>query len=173
MRLIMTLTLAALLLLSGAASADPAPFGLEIGKATISDARAKYQLKESGVNEYTKGPMFEVSPTQVDFNGLFSLTLVFDPQHTLVALFAGLNKSRFKSLHATLSAKYLVLEEKIPFVGDAFAEYRDGQTVIMLDAPHLSFEMNMVYMTRDLMRSIQKQDADKAQAKQRSEADQL
>lgn len=162
-----------LLSLSAAAYADPAPFGLELGKTTVAEAKAKYRVTETGTNKYSNGPMFDVTTDQIEFDGLQGLTLIFDTKDTLVGVLATLPKSKFKPLHQTLSGKYRVVSQNIPFVGNSSAKYVDGSTEITLDAPHMSFEMSMNYIRKELSDAFAAQSAAEAQAKKRAEDSQL
>ncbi len=66
--------------------ADPAPLGLEIGKATVQDAKARYKLRHAGINKYTLGDMYDVDPKQVDMKYLQSCRLIFDKDGKLMAV---------------------------------------------------------------------------------------
>lgn len=52
-----------LLMVTATVYADPAPFGLEIGKATVSDAEKMYGIEQTGVNKFSNGPMYNVELT--------------------------------------------------------------------------------------------------------------
>lgn len=167
------LALVLMMIFSSFAVADPSPFGLELGKTTIDQATSLYEMEPTGTNKYTNGPMFRVPTGQVDFDGLQQLTLIFDDADVLMGVLAVLPKHRFDDLHQTLSGKYRVVATQIPFVGDAAAKYADGATEITLDAPHLSFQMSMNYIRKELSDTFAKQSADEEAAKKRSETSQL
>jgi len=158
---------------ASASLADPSPFGLELGKTTVSEAQAQYEMTASGINKYSGGPMFDVPTNQIEFDGLLGLTVIFDANDRLVGVLATLPKGRFRSLHQTLSGKYRLISETIPFVGDSTAKYIDGETEIMLDAPHLSFELTMNYIRKELAESFAEQSSAEAQEKRRAEDSQL
>lgn len=153
--------------------ADPAPFGLELGKATVTEAKAHFDLDEKGTNRYSGGPMFSVPVSEVDFDGLQDLTLIFNSQNTLVGVLATLPKQQFSSMHGMLSGKYRVVSTNIPFVGNSSAKYVDGGTEITLDAPHMSFEMSMNYLRKELQQTFEKQSAEEARQKASRRAGQL
>jgi len=160
-------------LFSVSASANPTVFGLEIGKTTVSQLEAQYNASRSGTNKYTQGPMFEISPSQIDFEGLQNLTVIFSSDGLLVGVLTTFPKSKFDYLHNVLNQKYRKVSEKIPFVGDKSASYRDNQTNISLKAPHLSFKMSMNYIHEDLDTAFNRQTQAEEQAQKQRESSQL
>lgn len=167
------IVLAFMVAVPGLALADPAPFGLELGKTTVAEAKAKYRIEETGTNKYSNGPMFDVPTSQIEFDGLQGLTVIFDTKEVLVGVLATLPKGKFKELHQTLSGKYRVVSQNIPFVGDSSAKYVDGTTEITLNSPHMSFQMSMNYIRKELADAFARQSAAEAQEKKRAEASQL
>lgn len=155
------------------AIADPAPFGLELGKTTVAEAKAKFDLNGKGTNRYSDGPMFDVPVSEVNFEGLQDLTLIFDTRDTLVGVLATLPKHQFGTMHGMLSDKYRVVSSNIPFVGDSSAKYVDGGTEITLDAPHMSFDMSMNYLRKELRDAFKRKSAEEAKAKAQQRAGQL
>ncbi|NPA40771.1 MAG: hypothetical protein GXO18_00650 [Aquificae bacterium] len=145
------LKLLALILTAGIVFADPAPLGLELGKATVKDAKKLYRLKEKGINKYSLGPMFTVPISQTNIEGLKEATLIFDERGKLVAVILEFPKSKWNDVYKALRKKYRLIKSKIPFVGDRYAEFKDGKTLIMLDAPHLSFDMSLVYARKEFL----------------------
>lgn len=153
--------------------ADPAPFGLELGKATISDAKKLYSLDETGTNKFTGGAMFNVSTNQINFDGLQELTLIFDQQEKLSGVLTTLPKEKFDSLYSSLNKKYQLVKKERPFVGNQYAEYSNGGSKVFLDAPHLSFQMSMNYLRKDLISKYEAATQAEASAKKKSEESQL
>lgn len=127
----------------GLLMADPSPFGLEMGKATMSDLEEKFPIANSYDNEY--GKVAKVDSKNIEMTQLSDAMFVFsDEKMVLVALtFSGKNK--FDELHSSLKDKYKVKRSKIPFVGDKEVVFVDGNTEIYLLAPHLSFDTTLEY----------------------------
>ena len=74
---------------------------------------------------------------------------------------------------ATLKSKYkLVSGGPMPSLGNGYARFAAGKSVIEQDAPHLSFEFTITYMEKsfyeELMKNNQKQKNDTASRKQSS-----
>ncbi|OZA74278.1 MAG: hypothetical protein B7X74_02830, partial [Thiotrichales bacterium 39-47-5] len=59
------------------------------------------------------------------------------------------------------------------FVGNKSATYLDGNTEISLDAPHLSFEMSMNYISLDLLKAAKAQSSQEENNKKKRENSQL
>ena len=72
-----------------------------------------------------------------------------------------------------MSGKYKTVSKQLPFVGNKKMVWADGNTEIVLDAPHLSFDMTMQYATKDLLRKFNQTSSDNSKAKAKSEASQL
>ncbi|AVP96509.1 hypothetical protein C7S18_04540 [Ahniella affigens] len=171
--MIKLLLLTTMLMTAGAAFADPAPFGLELGKATLTDAKAKYRLKELGINKYSNGPMHQVQPGQISFEGLRNVTLIFDSNQILSGVLTTFPKGRFNDLNDGLAQKYRLVSKSTPFVGDSEAKYVNGQTEISISAPHMSFELNMIYLRQELLSAFDAQSSAEQQAKKNREDAQL
>lgn len=164
---------AALTLAATLSWAAPAPFGLEIGKATVADLKNAYPVKKTGTNSYSGGEMYQIDVSRIDFEGLQSVLAIFGQDGTLQAVSATLHKNRFDAVNQGLAGKYKSVSKKLPFVGDKRVVYVDGQTEIELNAPHLSFEMEMTYATKALLKSFHQQRNDSQKNKARNEAAQL
>lgn len=153
--------------------ADPAPFGLEIGKARVKDMKDKYSAQEAGINQYSAGEMYDLDVAKLGFEGLQTCRAIFDKEGKLAAVLATLPKRRFDEIFQTLKGKYRLHGAEIPFVGDKSARFQDGSTRIMLDAPHLSFTMTMNYVRDDLWRAFQEQSRKSKENKKQKEAAKL
>lgn len=152
---------------------EPAPFGLELGKATIKEVRAKYSTKNAGINKYSKGEMYELDVSQINFDGLQSATAIFSQEGKLVAVLTTLPNEKFDYVLNGLASKYKLVSKQIPFVGNKSAKFVDGNTEISLTAPHMSFEMEMNYINKDLWKAYKSQSDADAQQKQSREKSQL
>lgn len=167
------LVIAALLVTPAFSWANPAPFGLEIGKATIKDVEAKYGAERTGINKYSNGEMYDLDVSGINFDGLQKATVIFSQDGKLLAVLTTLPKNKFDYLLSSLSGKYKVVSKKLPYVGNKSAKFIDGNTEITLDAPHLSFDMEMNYIDKDLWGSYKSQSSSEQKKKQQSEASQL
>lgn len=101
------------------------------------------------------------------------VTTIFDESGVLVAVLTTLPKSKFDYLHKTLGSKYKRVSQNIPYVGNKSATYRDGETEITLEAPHMSFAMTMNYIRDDFMLTFNQQSEAEKRQKQQNEASQL
>lgn len=162
---------------------NAAPLGLELGVATLAQVQkevgTKTKLIESGTNKFINGKMLSGSGSGLNIDGLSKITFIFDQNDVLSGVLMTLPKREgmndlqnggFKKLTKTLSAKYKQVEKRDPFVGDAYARYTQGNSVVELDAPHMSFDMNLHYVTNDLLAKFNKQSAEERSAKDRSQA---
>jgi hypothetical protein len=83
----------------------------------------------------------------LEVEGLSEITLIFDKSDKLAAVLMTLPKQEgmgdmqngvFRKTLNTLSGKYKLVEKRVPFVGNSYAKFRQGDNIIELDAPHLS-----------------------------------
>lgn len=155
---------------SGAA---PAPFGLEIGKSTIQEARERYRLERSGTNKYTLGPMYRMDPAQVEFDGLQRILLIYWPDGRLASMILEMEKHRFDEVVDMLAEKYRLVSRNRPLVGNASAELRDGDTMILVDAPHLSFTMTVIYSAEAMFKKFNEVQREEKARKKKKESGQL
>lgn len=160
----------ALALLSSSAFADPTIFGMALGEMTEKDLKATYKVKHTGKNKYSNGNMYSVPVSNINFEGLKKVTTIFSTDGKLVAVLTTLPKSKFNYLNEALGGKYKLVNQKIPFVGNKKSIYRDGDTEVTLEAPHMSFNMSMNYISDDLMQAFNRQSQAEARKKQQSEA---
>lgn len=160
-------------LFSSIAFADPTVFNMELGKTTESQLKSMYKVKHAGTNKYSNGRMYTVPTSAIKFEGLKEVTTIFDEKGVLIAVLTTFPKFKFDDLNQMLGSKYKQVSQKIPFVGDKSATYRDGDTEITLDAPHLSFEMTLHYIRDDLVRAFNQQSEEEQRQKQQNEASQL
>lgn len=171
MKVILSLLL--VLLFETVLFANPAPFGLEIGKISIEETKAKYSIEYVGINEWNNGEMYTIDPKDLEFEGLESVTLIFGEDQRLQALLATLPNSKFNALFASLKKKYKLISSNIPFVGDTSAKFTNENTEIILNAPHMSFEMDMNYMDKGFIQKYKNKSAKKKQIKTFQEESQL
>jgi len=153
--------------------ANPAPFGLAVGEMTLKEFKEKYQSQCEGINKWSLGQMFSLSPKSINFEGLKSVDVIFDHNEILVAVLTRLNKQKFDSVFNMLESKYKLIDKTIPFVGTKSACFSEGDVQIDLDAEHLSAEMNMNYITKKFMHSYKNQSAEVAKRARLVEASQL
>ncbi|TDF82392.1 hypothetical protein [Pseudomonas sp. H9] len=151
----MRFTLAlALTLTATAVQAEPSVFGLTIGKTTEAQFLKQYSASQVGTNAFNQGHMYEVAPGSIDFEGLQKVLVVFDAQGSLAGVNAQFPKEKFDYLNQALAKKYKLVDKQIPFVGNKSATYSDGNAKIILEAPHMSFQMNMTYLTKTFDKAI-------------------
>lgn len=155
------------------AYSDPTPFGLEIGKSTIDDVKNKYSTEDIGVNKYSNGEMYDIDVSDIKFDGLQKATVIFSQDGKLLAVLTTLSKEKFDYLLNNLSQKYKLISKKVLFVGDKSAKFIDGNTDITLDAPHMSFTMDMNYINKDLWKSYKNKSSNEQKEKEQAERSQL
>lgn len=138
-----------------AVPANAAPFGLELGKATTVDVQ-KFAPKHdsTGMNDYSHGPQWETDGRESDIDGLTHVTYIFDQSNVLVAVIMEFPKEPV-GMMKVLGAKYKLVSNRVnTFMNNGDARYEKGDSYIDIDAPHMSFEMHVIYATKGLMKAF-------------------
>ena len=169
------------LLPAGAAAEKtaPSPLGFTVGQAALAEVKKglakKAEVLDAGLNHYTHGQMLEVKGEGLGMRRLKRARFVFDKDKRLVAVLMHLHKGAmqtgFDETYAHLAAKYQLVSKQVPFVGNREARFRQGDVSIILESPHLGFEMSLVYMTRAFetqFRSRSKADTRQEKSRERS-----
>lgn len=129
--------------------AEPSPFGIEINRSTYKDVKQKYSGTDAGINKYSQGKMYDIDCRQISIEGIKSIRAIFNENEKLLALIATFDKYSYKSLVDSLSQKYKLVSKKDAFVGDKFSRFKADNTIVDLEAPHMSFDLTLSYIHND------------------------
>lgn len=150
-----TVCILLILLASGAAVANPAPFGLELGRTTQGEAGVRYLLHPAGLNALTLGEQFELDGRQLPVAGLKKVRLIFGVDRRLLAVVADVAPDRYAALYALLAGKYRPVATAHPGEEDRFARFLDGDSEIILSAPSGGADLKLSYVHRRLSELVQ------------------
>lgn len=129
--------------------AEPNPFGLEINKSTYKDVKKKYSGRFVGINKFSGGKMYDIYCNQINIDGLKEISTIFSKEGKLLAILTTFNKNKYDSLMSSLSQKYKLISKKDAFVGNKHATFKSDNTLIELNAPHMSFNLYLRYIHED------------------------
>lgn len=144
-KLLVIVSLVLALTSTNSAFADPKPLGFELCKATIEDVQNTYKTTDAGISAYTEGKMLNVDAYEVGLQDLQKVLFIFNSDGTLSVVDMTFRKTKFDELYGQLNKKYKLVKKQIPFVGNKYAEYKNGKSTVKLDAPHMSFELDVIY----------------------------
>lgn len=154
-----------------ALAANAAPLGMELNVATYAQVKqqlgGKTSLSDNGVNKYSDGKMLQGNGDGLGIEGLSEITFIFDASDKLAAVLMTLPKDSFQQTLNALSKKYKRIEKQVPFVGNASAKLQQGESVIELNAPHMSFEMSLHYLTKSLKQAFTQQASSEHEAQEK------
>ena len=143
-----TLTLVMVMTTTIGVLADVSSLCMTLGKTTHEQASAySSMLVDKGINKYSNGKMLTGLNPAWNIKGLKSTTLIFDQNKVLTAILMTMNKHQFDRVFGFLSSKYTLENKQIPFVGNKSATFRKENVTIEINAPHMSFTMDVVYAT--------------------------
>lgn len=158
-----------------ALATNAAPFGQELGVATYAQVKqqvgGKTSLSDAGTNKYSGGKMLQGEGDGLGIEGLSGVTFIFDRTDKLTGVLMTLPKESFKPTLKALSAKYKLMESEVPFVGNASARLKQGDSVVELNAPHMSFTMEVLYLSNGLKQTFQQQSSNERATKEKRQAD--
>jgi hypothetical protein len=162
---------------SVALAENASPLGLEVGVATLSQVQkqigSQTELKSIGINKFSGGKMLEADSDGLNVDGVKNVIFIFDPSDVLVGVLVTMPKDP-KSLVAMFSSKYKLVNNRVDnFMNNGTAQFTKGDTVIDIDAPHLSFDMEVRYLSKRLREAFMKQSDAEAASKQKRNADSL
>lgn len=174
-----TLLILALLLLAAPAAhaADPVgPFGLGVNVSKLADtqrALAPAKPQDGGTNKYTGGAMLKSGGEGLGVEGLRSLVAIHDASGLLRVVIMDIGNSRFDAVFRHLSGKYKLVRKQIPFVGDRYAEFQAGNGLVTVEAPHMSFDMTVMYIDQATFKAFKAQNAAEQSRKSQKESSQF
>lgn len=102
--------------------------------------------------------------------GLQQSQFVFSADGILQGVVLTLPKDRWRDVTAALSERYSTERRVEPFVGSRSAQYRGAGGRVIAEAPHLSFEMTVVYATDWLLEQSAKRAAERESEARRADA---
>ena len=157
------------------ASSEPArALGFEIGKATVAEVRQGMSERagpprDSGTSAVTGGELliFDADRTMA---GMKEEVFVFDAEGRLAAAALTLSKDCYDEVLKALRAKYTLVDEQRPFVGNRSARFKAGEVEIVVDAPHLSFDVAVLYATPAFRQQVDAQRRREQDAERRRDA---
>ena len=144
------------------------PLGLELGVATYEQVTkvlgAQTSLENVGTHLASGGPVLRAKGEGLGVDDLSDVTLVFDRKNVLVAAELDFPKTAriggsggsFAKMANQLQSEYRPVARSEPFVGDASAHYKAGDSTV-LAAPHMSFTMSLTYTTRQFQAAVARQ----------------
>ena len=168
--------LTGLFALISVAHANTSVIGLEIGKSTIEDVKSKYKIEYSDTNTFDWGSSHIIDSSAINIEGLNKVYVFLkkdDGKVGSVVMLFDKSRSRFDELADSLQKKYKVTSSKRPRVGDAHVHLQDGNTLIELEAPHMSFMMTLAYVDKNVREAAERKSNQEAQLKKQAEEDLL
>lgn len=175
MKIVRLTAIAITLLCGNAANAGTRVLGFELGESTVEQVKSSLQqqtkVTDAGINKFSDGPMIKTNGDSYEIEGLREVIYIFDEASKLAGILMEMNKGRFDSVYQAISSKYKVISQQRPFVGDQSARFKTEDAIIEIDAPHLSFEMEVRYLRNDLVQKYNAISTEEASAKKKREAE--
>lgn len=135
-------------------SAATSPLGFTLGKTTFDEVERllpQNKIKKISRSTLTGGSWLEIDPAAFDFDGLENVLLVFETDQRLAVVILTIAKRRFRNVLADLRSKYTIESQNIDnFMQKGEANFRSGDDWILFNAPHLSFSLELSYITNKL-----------------------
>lgn len=154
-----------------------APLGFTVGKAKAAEVMAgikgKTSVEEAGINKYSEGRMLKAGGSGLEIEGLQEVIFIFDKEDILVGTLMTMGKGSFEKVYGYMAGKYKVVNKNIPFVGNKYVKFKDGNVTIEINAPHMSFEMEVSYFDERLNKAFNTISQQESQQKKKRESSQF
>jgi len=137
--------IAFVLLVANLACANPAPLGLEIGKATVDDVKKNHGIMESKQNATPGYHNYFLDVQSMPFESVSKVIVICDAEGIVSAVYMYMDKKQFDDVIQTLSAKYTVVRNGIDQSGDKGVVLKDGDCDIKAYAMHDKRDMLLFY----------------------------
>lgn len=151
--------------------------GFEVATTTkaefLTSMQGKTDVQELGLNKFSHGQMYSTNGDSYQIDGLQSVLYIFDTKKVLSGVVMTMDKNSFDKVYRAISAKYKVIKQDRPFVGNQYAKFKSKDSTIEISAPHLSLEMNVSYLTFAFENSFKKISEAEQKAKKHQEASQF
>lgn len=143
---------------SSASPSNAAPFGLEIGVATCEAARAKLGRVEETKVGGSDVLLIAKDPSAL-YDGASKARVRCSEGHVIVvqieASKGGMGSEGARGVYANLGKKYkLIAGGPMPQLGNGYARFSAGNSIIEQEAPHLSFEFTLTYYEKSFYENI-------------------
>ena len=125
-----------------------APLGLELGKATCTEASRKLQgARPDGTSAWARGPILQLPAGAGDLQGLKGGLIVCVDKDRVVAIGLDFDQGGNAVVLTAnqLDTKYQQVRRNLPLVGNGFAQWKAANGIVEIDAPHLSFDFQLRY----------------------------
>jgi tetratricopeptide (TPR) repeat protein len=142
------------------------PLGYKLGVTPLSAVQQKDdEMQEDGYSYWTGGKKFISKGTVHNIEGANRISYIFNEEDLLDAIIIDMHKDYFHKVTSYLKGKYKLLSATVPFVGDKYAKYKQGNSIIEIKAPHLSFDMEVIYKTVNFDTALRNKKAAEAMEK--------
>jgi hypothetical protein len=160
---------------SAATPGNATPFGLEIGVASCDAARAKLGHADESKLGGTDVLLTATNPSAL-YEGASKAVVRCSNGHVAAVQFeaskGGMANEGSRDVYSGLSKKYkLIAGGPMPQLGNGYARFQSGNSIIEQSAPHLSFEFTVTYYEKGFYDSVvasNKADEKKSQANKQS-----
>lgn len=139
------------------AYANPEPLGIKLNQDNINKVKEKYKIirnSDSIVDGYHN---ISLSTKNIDIESISKVLMVSNPDGVIEAVVLTLGKNKFEEFSNNLKSKYKLIKSEIPFVGNKQVVFKDGDCEIEISAPHMSFDMDIIYATNNFLKKINNQ----------------
>ena len=157
--------------------------GFKLGDSTFESVTRKLSgWDELGINRYNDGKMIATNGNGYGIDDLQKVTYIFSSKNTLDAVLmqidnrnSKMNNEGFKKFKGYILEKgYQQISNQEPFVGHQYAEFKTPSgNLIEIDAPHLSFDLNINYQTADFAKQYQQKSQQEKTEKTNNESAQF
>lgn len=127
-------------------------------------------MEDKGLNRFSGGPALRTDGTGYAIETLHEVIYIFEAWKRLTGVVMTMNKPRYEVVHRFLTAKSKLVSQTRPFVGNQTSRFEAAGTTIDMDAPHMGFEMEIRYLTDELLKRFDAKSQLETEAKRKQES---
>lgn len=146
--------------------AEVSVIGITINQDTKEDIEKNYII------ENKDGAVWGLKRSEIPIEGIKKAEVIFQDDH-VKGVWLVVEKHRFNYFFDALKSKYKLIKKDTPFVGNQYARFEKEDVLIWIDAPHMSFNMDVVYMDKKYKKELDAYRNKMKQEKKNRELEQL
>jgi hypothetical protein len=142
------------------ANTNTLAFGISLGVTTIDDlvSRRLIESKDEheGINRFTEGKQYFLSPIDFDDSSIQSLLVIFDKNEKASAVIVTYDNDTFDSINYRLQKKYSTRVNERSSVDNSFVVYNNGMNIIEFEKNDSSFQAELRILSDDFFKQYKK-----------------
>lgn len=135
-------------------------FGISLGVTTIDDLVSRHLIESKdeheGINRFTEGKQYYLSPLDFNDSSMQSLLVIFDKNEKASAVIAIYDTDDFDSINYRLQKKYATRTHVRSSVDNSFVTYNNGMNIIEFEKNDLNYQAELRILSDEFFKQYKK-----------------